>query len=220
MTALNRSEDEYVSSPSFKARTRSSDERLSEIESLGNRCREGDISAWTCLFPLVWPVLVRFVHRLYHSFDEQDSEDVAQAALEAAIRGIYTFTGRALFRAWLFGIAAQQANTFFRRKSAAKRGFAVVVPFDRSIELRDSDEKSPAEITARNERAAILHRAIAELPEDDRDLVQLHYFGELTFKEIGELRDINPKTVCTRFSRSKARLLDLLIRSNLTKADG
>jgi DNA-directed RNA polymerase specialized sigma24 family protein len=58
------------------------------------------------------------------------------------------------------------------------------------------------------------------LPEEDRDLVHLHFFGELTFKEIGAVRRMNPKTVYTRGSRSKAKLLDLLIRSNLTRADG
>ena len=80
--------------------------------------------------------------------------------------------------------------------------------------------KSPSDATAENDRATILHRALEQLPEEDRDLVHLHFFGELTFKEIGAVRRMNPKTVYTRISRSKAKLLDLLIRSNLTRADG
>jgi RNA polymerase sigma factor (sigma-70 family) len=80
--------------------------------------------------------------------------------------------------------------------------------------------KSPSEATAESDRAAILHRALEQLPEEDRDLIHLHFFGELTFKEIGEVRKMNPKTVYTRVSRGKAKLLDLLVRSNLTTADG
>ena len=196
------------------------DPKLAEIEALGERCREGDASAWTSLFPVVWPVLVTFVNRLYHSLDEQDAEDVAQTSLQAAIKGIHTFSGESLFRAWLFGIASQQARALFRRKSAAKRGLTLVVPISSSTDRSDDAAKSPSDATAERDRATILHRALERLPEEDRDLVHLHFFGELTFKEIGALRKMNPKTVYTRISRSKSKLLDLLIRFNLTRADG
>ena len=196
------------------------DPKLGEIERLGERCRNGDASAWTALFPIVWPVLVTFINRLYHSLDEQDAEDVAQTSLEAAIKGIHTFADDGLFRAWLFGIASQQARALFRRKSASKRGLTLLVPITASIDRSDETAKSPSDATAENDRATILHRALEQLPEEDRDLIHLHFFGELTFKEIGAVRRMNPKTVYTRISRSKAKLLDLLIRSNLTRADG
>ena len=196
------------------------DPKLAEIERLGERCKDGDASAWPSLFPVVWPVLVTFVNRLYHSLDEQDAEDVAQTSLQAAIKGIRTFSGDGLFRAWLFGIASQQARALFRRKSAAKRGLTLLVPIDPSLDRSDDTAKSPPDATAESDRAIILHRALEQLPEEDRDLIHLHFFGELTFKEIGAVRRMNPKTVYTRISRCKAKLLDLLIRSNLTRADG
>jgi RNA polymerase sigma-70 factor (ECF subfamily) len=196
------------------------DPKLDEIERLGERCRDGDASAWRALFPIVWPVLVTFIHRLYYSLNEQDAEDVAQTSLEAAIKGIHTFSGHGLFRAWLFGIASQQARALFRRKTASKRGLTLLVPISPSTDRGDETAKSPSDATAENDRATILHRALEQLPEEDRDLVHLHFFGELTFKEIGTARRMNPKTVYTRVSRSKAKLLDLLIRSNLTRADG
>jgi RNA polymerase sigma-70 factor (ECF subfamily) len=196
------------------------DANLAEIERLGERCKDGDARAWSALFPVVWPLLVRFINRLYQSLDEQDAEDVAQTSLEAAIKGIHTFAGDGLFRAWLFGIASQQARALFRRKSAFKRGPTLVVPLTQSTDRTDERAKSPSEATAESDRALILHRALEQLPEEDRDLVHLHFFGELTFKEIGAVRKMNPKTVYTRISRCKAKLLDLLIRANLTTADG
>jgi RNA polymerase sigma-70 factor (ECF subfamily) len=196
------------------------DSKRAEIERLGERCKDGDASAWTALFPIVWPVLVKFINRLYHSLDEQDAEDVAQTSLQAAIKGIHTFSGDGLFRAWLFGIASQQARALFRRKSAFKRGLTLLVPISSSTDRSDDTAKSPSDATADNDRAIILHRALDQLPEEDRDLIHLHFFGELTFKEIGAVRGMNPKTVYTRVSRCKAKLLDLLIRSNLTRADG
>jgi RNA polymerase sigma factor (sigma-70 family) len=196
------------------------DLRLIEIETYGRQCKDGDWASWDSLFQSVWPVLVTFVHRLYRSFDEQDAEDVAQATIEAAIKGIQTFSGKGLFRAWLFGIASKQASTFVRRNWAKKRGAALLVPLDDSIDCGDGRAKSPADASEENDRAAILHRAIEELNEDDRDLIHLHFFGELTFREIGQARNMNPKTVCTRLNRCKEKLLALLLRSNLTSSNG
>ena len=193
--------------------------KFDEIEALGRRCKEGDFAAWSLLFPKIWPVLVRFVHRLYHSFEQQDAEDVAQASIEAAIRSIDTFLETGLFRAWLFGIAVRQAATFYRSSSAKKRGTRLLVPFD-NCENQEDDAKSPADVSAENDRAAILHRAISQLPESDRDLVHLHVFGELTFREIAEARNMNAKTVCTRLTRCKEKLVVSLARFDLTKSDG
>jgi RNA polymerase sigma-70 factor (ECF subfamily) len=193
--------------------------KFDEIEALGRRCKEGDMAAWTLLFPKIWPLLVTFVHRLYHSFEQQDAEDVAQASIEAAIRAISTFSEKGLFRAWLFGIAVRQAATFYRSSSAKKRGAQLLVPFTDFDDHKD-EAKSPAEVLAENDRAAILHRAISQLPEADRDLVHLHFFGELTFREIAEARQMNPKTVCTRLTRCKEKLLATLARFDLTKSDG
>ncbi|MBA3832380.1 MAG: sigma-70 family RNA polymerase sigma factor [Chthoniobacterales bacterium] len=193
--------------------------RLEEIEVLGRSCREGDALAWDALFSTAWPVLVTFVHRLYRSFAEQDAEDIAQVSLEAAIKGIRTFSGKGSFRGWLFGIAAKQAATFHRTRSARKRGAGLLVSLHDAIDPSD-DAKSPADVSAASDRAGILHRALGELDEENRDLVHLHFFGELTFKEIAAVRRMNAKTVCTRLTRCKERLLVILARSNLTNADG
>jgi RNA polymerase sigma factor (sigma-70 family) len=205
--------------PAPKHSALSAEENLAEIEALGWRCKEGDMAAWSVLFPKVWPVLVTFVHRLYHSFEQQDAEDVAQASLQAAIQSIDSFGGKGLFRAWLFGIAVRQAAAFYRSGLAKKRGAQFLVPFQDFDDPRDAG-RTPAEVSADNDRAAILHRAIDELPQADRDLVHLHFFGELTFREIAETRAMNAKTVCTRLTRSKAKLLKALARFNLTKSDG
>lgn len=175
--------------------------------------------AWDALLSTAWPVLVTFVHRLYRSFDTQDAEDIAQITLEAAIKSSRSFAGKGSFRGWLFGIAAKQAATFHRMRLARKRGPGRLVSLHDAID-RSDDAKSPAELSAESDRAGILHRALDELDEADRDLVHLHFFGELTFKEIAAIRKMNPKTVCTRLTRCKEKLIVILGRFNLTNAHG
>lgn len=88
-----------------------------------------------------------------------------------------------------------------------------------ATDRRDERAISPADAVAANDRLTILYKALEELSDGDRDLVQLHFFGELTFREIGLVRNLNPKTVCTRLTRCKAKLLNALLRSNLRRAD-
>src|SRR4051794_29701502 len=64
-----------VSSPESSSLFGSARPKFDEIEALGRRCHDGDLAAWTLLFPRIWPVLMTFVHRLYPSFDQQDAED-------------------------------------------------------------------------------------------------------------------------------------------------
>lgn len=194
---------------------------LAEIERLGQRCLAGEIEAWDQLFPRVWPMLVTFVHRLYGSFDEQDAEDVAQAALESAMRSVRTCTGRGLFRGWLFGIAARQASNFHRARTAQKRGAERMVPLSENhYDQRDDRAASPCEASSARDRAAILQRALEELPDEDRELIQLHFFAELTCEEIGQARRLHPKAVASRLHRSRQALLVLLRRLHLTSHDG
>ncbi len=196
------------------------DSPLHQIDELAERCRRGDKEAWNSLFHLVWPMLVTFIHRLYHSFDKEDAEDVAQLSLQAAISNIHNYSGDGLFRAWLFSIASNQATSFHRKHSAKKRGLHLVVAHDPDQDVHDDSAKSPAENLADRERAVMLHIAIEELSERDRNLVHLHFFGELTFNQIAEVRQVNAKTVCTRLARAKEKLLRVLVRNHLASCNG
>jgi RNA polymerase sigma-70 factor (ECF subfamily) len=51
-----------------------------------------------------------------------------------------------------------------------------------------------------------LRRALGELPNDQREVIVLHVWGELTFSEIGELLGISSHTVASRYRYALAKL--------------
>jgi RNA polymerase sigma factor (sigma-70 family) len=58
----------------------------------------------------------------------------------------------------------------------------------------------------RNEQAALLHRALAQLGEPCREIIELRYFGDLSYEELSVELELNPKTVSSRLSKCLDRL--------------
>ena len=59
---------------------------------------------------------------------------------------------------------------------------------------------------AHAEQAALVHGALGELDAPCREIVELRYFGDLSYEEIGAALKLNAKTVSSRLSRCLDRL--------------
>jgi RNA polymerase sigma-70 factor (ECF subfamily) len=59
------------------------------------------------------------------------------------------------------------------------------------------------------ERAELLQQALDELGEPCREIVQLRYFGDLSYDEISRALKLNPKTVSSRLSKCLDRLEEI-----------
>jgi RNA polymerase sigma-70 factor, ECF subfamily len=81
-------------------------------------------------------------------------------------------------------------------------------PVDR-VEEKAGDE-SPAERAESGWIAWRVHRAIAELPENERVVIELAYWGGRSQSEIAELLGIPLGTVKTRTRTGLARLAEML----------
>lgn len=55
-----------------------------------------------------------------------------------------------------------------------------------------------------------LRRALAELPDDQREVTVLHIWGELTFAQIADLLQISANTAASRYRYALVRLRELM----------
>jgi RNA polymerase sigma-70 factor (ECF subfamily) len=51
-----------------------------------------------------------------------------------------------------------------------------------------------------------LRRALGDLPDDQREVIVLHVWGELTFSEIGDLLGVSSNTTASRYRYALAKL--------------
>jgi RNA polymerase sigma-70 factor, ECF subfamily len=185
-----------------------------EAESeLLRRCRRGDAAAWDELFDRHYAAAGRFIVQVGHDFTREDVEEICQEVFLSVIRNLDGFHGGSQFQTWLFRIAANKARDYRARQRAAKRGGGQSTL---SLQAEDPDgglsldppSSAPApDLTLlKAEQSALVHRALDQLGEPCRELIELRYFGELTHEEIGRSLKLNVKTVSSRLSKCLDRL--------------
>jgi len=59
----------------------------------------------------------------------------------------------------------------------------------------------------------MLHEALGQLEETCREIIELRYFGDLSYEEISRSLALNPKTVSSRLSKCLDRLEEIARRT-------
>jgi RNA polymerase sigma-70 factor (ECF subfamily) len=177
------------------------------------RCRRGDPEAWNTLFDQHYAATARFVFQLGAEFTHEDVEEICQEVFLTVIRRLDTFHGQSRFQTWLFRIAANRARDFRERRHAAKRGGGQT-PL--SLQAEDPDTGLPPDPPANTpvpdeallnaERVEFIRTALDRLDASCREIIELRYFGDLSYEELSRELQLNPKTVSSRLSKCLDRL--------------
>ena len=177
------------------------------------RCRTGDAGAWDELFDRHYAAAGRFVFQLAHDFTWEDAEEICQDTFLSVIKNISTFQGNSQLQTWIFRIAANKARDYRQRKLAAKRGGGqVTIPLQTNPAGDEpkidppSAAPGPDAVLMSSERMALVQSALEQLGEPCREIIELRYFGDLSYEELSATLDLNPKTVSSRLSKCLDRL--------------
>jgi RNA polymerase sigma-70 factor (ECF subfamily) len=172
------------------------------------RCREGEAAAWDQLFDLHYLPAFRFIFTLGHAYTHEDAEEICQETFLSVIRNLSSFNGHSRFQTWLFRIAANKARDYRERHAAAKRGGGQMPV---SLQAEDPDTgltldppsaaSGPDDALLHGERAALLQSSLRKLGEPCREIIELRYFGDLSYEELSKALELNPKTVSSRLSK-------------------
>ena len=177
------------------------------------RCRRGEAQAWDELFDRHYAAAGRFVFQLASDFTREDVEEICQESFLSVIKSIDLFVGKSQFQTWLFRIAANKARDYRERQRAAKRGGGQT-PMSLNAEdpesglLLDPPSSAPGPDAAlmNSEKMGMVQRALGQLGEPCREIIELRYFGDLSYEEIGCALELNVKTVSSRLSKCLDRL--------------
>lgn len=149
--------------------------------------------------------------------DNDVADDILQETFIKAVRviddGKYSDKGR--FLSWMMRIAHNQVIDYFRSEkqkhqiNESDAGYNVLGSLkyaERTVEDEMVSEQTDSEI----------RRLVELLPEEQREVVKLRYYSNLSFKEIAEQTNVGVNTALGRMRYALINLRKMIKEKNLT----
>ena len=171
---------------------------MNDDEAIG-QCKEGHRDAFRHLVDRYKDVL--FGTAVLMTGNRAVSEEIVQEALLSAWRGIGGFKSGRPFKPWVVRILVNEVLTRQRRKS---------IPTIPLAELEPGSVPSETDEAEAFEGRAIVRQAVAGLVPEQKQVVVLRYFAELTVPEVARSIGVREGTVKSRLHRALARLRESL----------
>jgi RNA polymerase sigma-70 factor, ECF subfamily len=170
---------------------------------LGRRLARGDQAAFAELYDLC-------ADRLHHYLvvrlqSREDADDVLQETFIRLATWRHKLAGVENLVAYLFAIARNEALRLLARRTRESRSRA-------SIDASELFYQPAADDLEAREAAVALAAALARLPEEQREVVQLKTYAGLTLAEIAEVTGAPAGTVATRYRAGIEKLKESLAR--------
>lgn len=151
---------------------------------------EGEEEAFRELFERYADRLRRLMLR--GGVPEAEAGDLVQQAFLNLHRARHDFDPERSLRSWLYTIALNLRREYFRRMGRRK---------ETTVEELPTRSQGPEKIE-RLEDAEVVERAMQTLSEKLRTVIELHWFDELTFREIADSLEISRSAAKVRAHRA------------------
>jgi RNA polymerase sigma-70 factor (ECF subfamily) len=171
---------------------------LNESETaLVNRCQAGDTEAFRIIVEKHSRVLFGTAYLMTR--DRVQAEDAVQAALVQMWKKLPSLRLHSSLKAWLVRIVVNEVNQQRRKKCLP------TVSLEQALEVPD-DPPEFEMMLFRDEERQRLRQALETLPPEQRQVVILRYFSDLTVPEVSAVMGEREGTIKSRLSRALDRL--------------
>ena len=134
------------------------------------------------------------------------AEELTQDTFLRAYQQLRTLKKPQLFAGWLYVIASNLCNTWLRNKN-------IRTQLQEKIDSTQPEDSTYSEYVAtENKRSSaetqriVVEKLLSKLKESERTVMTLHYYGDMTCKEIGAFLGVSANTVKSRLHRAQQRL--------------
>lgn len=169
------------------------------------KCQRGEKEAFQKLISKYHP----FVYKYIYGISQNDSvvEDLVQETFIKIIKGIdkYDLHGKAKFSTYLITTAKNCYIDYYRREK--KRTFDISL--DEAFNVESGGKNVSELVTDKLYNEDILEQ-MKNLTEEQQVVIRMRYFEELTHKEIGEILNLEPKTVKSRIHNGMVKLREMI----------
>lgn len=160
----------------------------------------GDRAAFRVIFERYAPLLQRSMLR--ELFVREEANDLVQQTFLQLHRARADFDPGQRLKPWIFTIALNLKREYFRRKKRRP---------ERSLDAEQVPEPAVAALgAAQVEARRTLSRVLGDLPPDQREVIELHWFDGLDFPEVAQVVGASVSAVKVRAHRGYVKLREAL----------
>ncbi len=133
------------------------------------------------------------------SGDEAFARDIVQKTFLQAWTHRTGFRGEASFKSWILRIASNLAKNELRKAWRRREVASTIDGAEGGLPLGKPAPESAFDQLARGEARSYLRQAVEKLPNQQRRVVLLRLYEDLSFKEVGDLCGITPNNAKVNF---------------------
>jgi len=175
-----------------------------EDSSLVKDCTQGRPEAFDVLVDRYYKVLFNVALRIVG--DSEEARDITQTTFMKAYEKLHTYDPKYKFFSWIYRIAVNESlNTTGRRRPSE--------PLDVQLVARGD---TPEQIFEKNRLHETIQAALMKLSIEQRQVVVLRHFGDLSYRDIASALAIPEKTVKSRLFTARRQLCTILIGGRAT----
>jgi RNA polymerase sigma-70 factor (ECF subfamily) len=182
-------------------------------EDLMLRYRDGDVRAFEDLYARHRGGVFRYVLRQVGF--RSAAEEVFQEVWTNIISSRARYRVEARFATFLYRVAHNCVIDYFRRKPPLQL-ISLDDDAEEAMQVAGPQQEQPERAVARRQTARRLLRALALLPDEQREAFLLHEEGGLTLEEIADVTRVGRETVKSRLRYALAKLRQELDGSGMS----
>jgi RNA polymerase sigma-70 factor (ECF subfamily) len=169
-----------------------------------NDILKGDTNAFSILVERYKNMVFTLALKMVKSREE--AEEISQDSFIKAYKNLSKFKGDSKFSTWLYKITYRTSLDSLKKN---KEKYNIDTIDEVTINKIKSTE-GILEGIERKERAEVINKCMLSLPEDERAVLWMFYFEELSLKEIIDVTDFSEANVKVKLYRARKRLLSIV----------
>ena len=183
-------------------------------EGLLRGARRGGTKAFSALVEAHQEKMIHTAYSFLGSME--DAEDIAQEAFVKAYESLHSFNEKSRFSTWLYRILINRCKDFLRRKKVRQHlhsflGTKTEEDSDPAEEVQASGRDARQELSDR-ELETEIHKALGQLPFQQRSVFTLKYLEGFKLEEIAESLDLSLGAVKAHLWQAVQKMRRMLSR--------
>jgi len=164
----------------------------------------GDMNAFAYLVDAYKNMVFSLVFKM--TKNREEAEEISQDTFIKAYKNISKFKGESKFSTWLYRIAYHTCLDAIKKNRNHNNSFEI-----NEITLNQiQSTENILEGIERKERASIMNDCLLKLPEEERSIVWMFYYDELSLKEIIDVTQLSEANIKVKLHRARKKLVTIV----------